>query len=57
MKKYKITYPANITVVVEASNDEVALNKAQKITLKAANDLKIFLEPIGNRIDCNEIDV
>lgn len=56
MKKYEIIYQAEVTVVVEASNEQAALNKAQKATLKAGKEDGIYLNPIGNEFKFNEIE-
>ncbi len=54
-KTYKISYPANIIIEIEADNEKSALDKGQELTLKTADELKIFIEPVGNEININEI--
>jgi hypothetical protein len=56
MKKYEIIYQAKVTVLVEASSEQSALNKAQKATLKASKEDGIYLEPIGTEFKFNEIE-
>jgi hypothetical protein len=56
MKKYKLVYQAKVTVEVEASNDEAAINKAEKETLKIGRENKIFLAPTNEKFELNEIE-
>jgi hypothetical protein len=56
MKKYKLVYQAEVTVKVEASNDEAAINKAEKETLKIGRENKIFLAPTNKKMELSEIE-
>ena len=44
MKKYKISYKADVSIVVEASSESAAANKAQKLSLDASKS-GIFIAP------------
>ena len=55
MKKYNLIYKAEVTVVVEASNDDEAIKKAQEETLKISEENKIFLSPIDTKFKLNKV--
>ena len=56
MKKYKLVYQAEVSVVVEASSDEAAINKAEKETLKIGRENNIFLAPTNEKMELSEIE-
>ena len=56
MKEYIISYTAKVQIKVKASNDNSALNKAQKITLETLTKQGVFiLRPSDEGIHINDL--
>lgn len=45
MKKYRISFKAQVDIIVEAPTQESAAEKCQKITLSLPKEKGVFMEP------------